>query len=108
MPELDIPEDFDPPSAAPTINIPEDLYAYSTKMLPTVTPNPNEDPHRALKKVIRLLEASRAEVSTMIGAKSLQASDPRVRTLLDLGQAQGLVEGYMLGEQWKQKFYGDR
>ncbi len=88
MPELDVPDDYEPPPSA----------------APTVTPNPNEDPHRGLKKVIRILESCRGLASEMIGDKSLQSSDPRVTILLKLAEAQGQVEGYMLGEQWKEKF----
>ena len=73
---------------------------------PNVTPNPNEDPHRVLKKAIQLMKSCRDLASEMIGDKSLKSSDPRVRVLLDLAQAEGLVEGYMLGEQWRTKYYG--
>ncbi|KKL23912.1 hypothetical protein LCGC14_2420660, partial [marine sediment metagenome] len=27
---------------------------------------------------------------------------------VSLAEAQGLVEGYMLGEEWKEKYYGER
>ncbi len=72
---------------------------------PTVTPNPNEDPHRGLKKVIRLLQSCRDTVEVMMGdQQSFRSDDPRVKMKIDLAQAQGQVEGYMLGEQWKEKF----
>ncbi len=71
-----------------------------------VTSNPNEDAHRGLKKVVRLLERARDELHGMMeGQKTFQSKDPRVLLLVDLAEARGLVEGYMLGEQWKEKYY---
>ncbi len=90
MPELEVPDDYEPPPSA----------------APHVTPNPNEDPHRGLKKVVRLLERSRDELHGMMeGQKTFQSDDPRVKLVVDIAEAQGLVEGYMLGEQWKEKYY---
>ncbi len=84
-----IPKDYEPPPSA----------------APTVTPNPNEDAHRGLKKVVRLLERSKTQVHGMMeGQKTFRSNDPRVLMLVDIAEAQGLVEGYMLGEQWKEKF----
>jgi hypothetical protein len=74
----------------------------------TVTPNPNEDVHRGLKKVVRLLQRSRDQVHGMMeGQKTFRSDDPRVLLVVDIAEAQGLVEGYMLGEEWKEK-YGDK
>ncbi len=93
MPELEVPDDYEPPPSA----------------APNVTPNPNEDPHRALKKAIRLIEASRDKLNAEYAEqKSIKTGDPGVQMLLDLAQASGLVEGYMWGEQWKEKYYGER
>jgi hypothetical protein len=97
------------------IHIPEELMEpekerrriediMTTAGQPNVTPNPNEDTHSGLKKVVRLLQRSRDELHGMIGTEALLASDPWVKLVVDIAEAQGLVEGYMLGEQWKEKF----
>ncbi|MEE8598349.1 MAG: hypothetical protein V3S69_02325 [Dehalococcoidales bacterium] len=84
---------------------PKEIQKYMTPQ-PDVTPNPNEEAHRGLKKAVRLIDRSRERTHEMIGEKSLMASDPRVAMVVDLAQAQGLIEGYMLGEEWKEKYYG--
>ncbi len=103
MPEIRVPDDYEPPpSAAPTIHIPEDLLSHAS---PTVTPNPLTDHHSGLRKALAHLQDVRGYLDQMMGdQKSFRSDDPRVMMLTHLSTAQGLVEGYMLGEEWSAKW----
>ncbi len=68
---------------------------------PKVTPNPNTDPHRALKKASRHIQASLDMIQKQLaGQGRISTSDDRVVMLEHLSFAMGLVEGYIEGSEW--------
>ena len=77
-----------------------DYYAMTSGQS-KVSPNPNTDPHRALKKAAREIQASLDLVNkALVGQDRISTSDDRVVMLEHLSFAMGLVEGYIEGSEW--------
>ncbi len=84
--QIDVPDDYTPPPSA----------------APHVGPNPNEDPHKSLRKATRqILSCLDLITTSMEGQSKISSDDDRVHMLEALSFAVGLIEGYIEGSEWR-------